>query len=181
MGRGYTGVELAKAAAIVTFGAGTLLLAAALVRGIGEEPVRAVLAPELRSAPEALADGSGAASRERAREVREGFRIGSFARPEEVPGYEILESRRDDRDGARILRLLVDTGAGDEPGFAAIAQDIKARYPDHDLISVEFTDSTTLLDYNGSALIFNTPEGAALTGYFYGPPNNRGFLVRAAD
>ncbi|MEW6637047.1 MAG: hypothetical protein AB1425_09585, partial [Actinomycetota bacterium] len=105
----------------------------------------------------------------------------SFERPEEVPGYRILQSRRDDREGVRILRLLVDTGASGERGFEAITRDIKARYASYDLVSVEFTDSSTLLDYNGGALIFNTPKGAAQTGYVYGPPNNHGYLVSAAD
>ena len=80
--------------------------------------------------------------------------IGGFDRPEGVPDYEILEIHRSERD-------------------------IKARYANLD--SVEFIDSEDFLDYRGGALIFNTAAGAYFQDFAYGPPNNKGYLVRAAE
>ena len=109
------------------------------------------------------------------------LRIGGFERPENPPKYEILENERNFRDCARGAYLLVDTRAHDEAGFELIARDIKARYAGLDAVSVEFTDATGVLDYEGAALIFNTPAGVDYIGFVYGPPNNEGYFVRAAD
>jgi len=158
-----------------------LVAAAVLVRWTVEEPVRVLETPVLLPAPEPIRAGQDRGEEADATTRPEEIRIGSFERPEDVPGYEILERRRDDRDGARILRLLVDTRSRADADYELITRDVKARYAGYDLVSIEFTDSERLLDYNGSALIFNTPEGAAQTGYFYGPPNNRGYMVNAAD
>lgn len=108
------------------------------------------------------------------------IRIGSFRTPEEAPGYEVLEETMT-RDGdTRAARLLVDTQARSEAAYELITRDLKARYAGYDAVSAEFTDTTDLLDYNGGALIFNTPDGAYYMGYIYGPPNNRGYYVQAA-
>jgi hypothetical protein len=56
-----------------------------------------------------------------------------------------------------------------------------ARYADLDSVSVEFIDSEDFLNYRGGALIFNTAAGAYFQGFAYGPPNNKGYLVNAAD
>ena len=117
--------------------------------------------------------------RERESERRE-MKIGDFERPENAPAYEVLESERDSRDCARGAHLLVDTRSRDEAGYELIARDIKARYAGLDAISVEFTDATGVLDYEGAALIFNTPAGADYMGFVYGPPNNRGYMVQVA-
>jgi hypothetical protein len=45
----------------------------------------------------------------------------------------------------------------------------------------KFIDSEDFLDYKGGALIFNTAAGAYFQGFAYGPPNNKGYLVRAAE
>lgn len=108
-------------------------------------------------------------------------KIGGFERPGDVPGYKVLEDDRDERDGAKGAHLLVDTPSGGEAAYEVIARDIKARYADLDAVSVEFTDSSGLLDYEGGALIFNTPAGAYYTGFVYGPPNNRGYVVTDAE
>jgi hypothetical protein len=75
----------------------------------------------------------------------------------------------------------VDTKATTEQDLTLIARDIKARYANLDSVSVEFIDSEDFLDYRGGALIFNTAAGAYFQGFAYGPPNNKGYLVRAAE
>jgi hypothetical protein len=107
--------------------------------------------------------------------------IGSFRRPDDVPDYEILESYRSKRNGAHGATLTVDTRATKEADLTLVARDIKARYADLDSVSVEFIDSKDFLDYRGGALIFNTAAGAYFQGFVYGPPNNKGYLVNAAD
>lgn len=151
----------------------------------GEEGISAVETPELRGIPAIAGPASKppvAGGEPRIRDIPE-VRIGSFEQPGEVsvPRYEILESDPADRDGAHAVRLLVDTRARTEADYETIARDLKARYADYDAISAEFTDSHDVLDYNGAALIFNTAAGAYYMGYIYGPPNNRGYYVRAAD
>ncbi len=125
--------------------------------------------------------GTTAAARTVAETARceqgEELRIGSFERPEGVPPYETLVEEPAGRGCARAIRLLVDTRAADEAGYALIARDIKARYADLDAVTVEFTDTSRAFSHNGSAMIFNTPGGSYFMGYVYGPPNNDGYYV----
>ena len=160
----------------------TALVFAAAALGIllwrvGEEPIRALEMPELRSAPGIFAVSQPAS--ERARKFEE-MRIGSFERPESVPGYEVLEKRPTGSDGARSAQLLVDTRSRSQEDFTLITRDLKARYADYDVVSVEFTDSSVLLDYQGGAIIVNTPLGASRAGFIYAPPH-KGYYVRAAE
>jgi hypothetical protein len=111
---------------------------------------------------------------------REEMRIGDFAPPEGVPSYEVVDEAQIERDCIRAARLLVDTQARSEADYTLIARDIKSEYQDLDAVTVEFTDTTSTLSYNGSALIFNTPPGAYYMGFIYGPPNNEGYFVTAA-
>jgi hypothetical protein len=143
----------------------------------GEEPIRALKMPELRPAPGIFAVSQPAS--ERAREFEE-MRIGSFERPQSVPGYEVLEKRPTGSDGARSAHLLVDTRSRSQEDFTLITRDLKARYADYDVVSVEFTDSSVLLDYQGGAVIVNTPLGASRAGFIYAPPN-KGYYVKADD
>ena len=177
-----------------------LILAATAVSfavGCAGESVRAVRTPEVRPPPEVLETGRGqnverGAAPERVRE--DGYlRIGSFERPNHVPDYEILEEKVDGRDGARAVRLLIDTRAREEEEFVLIARDLKVRYSAYDAVSAQFTDTEDVLFYNddaltrdllayyGGALIFNTYEGVDYLGYIYGPPNMDGYYVTAAD
>ncbi len=152
----------------------------------GEEGISAVETPDLRAVP-AIAEPvrtseppvSGGAGIVDIPEIR----IGSFKRPgsSSVPGYEILEREPADRDGAHAIRLLVDTRARTEADYEIIARDLMARYAGYDAISAEFTDTQDVFDYNGAALIFNTPDGAYYMGYIYGPPNTKGYYVRAVE
>ena len=140
------------------------------------EPVHTLRTPELGPAPVAVR------TMEETREAEpSGIRVGSFQKPETVPNYEILEENLGRGEEVRITRLLVDTRSRREPDFELIAQDLKARYAEYDAVTVEFTDAGSLLDYNGGALIFNTPEGAYYMGFYYGPPNAEGYYVRAAE
>jgi hypothetical protein len=107
--------------------------------------------------------------------------IGSFRRPDNVPDYQILETYRNERNGAHGATLTVDTRATTEVDLTLVARDIKARYADLDSVSVEFIDSKDFLNYRGGALIFNTAAGAYFQGFVYGPPNNKGYLVNAAE
>jgi hypothetical protein len=157
---------------------------------LAEEPVRALQKPEVRPAPKALETAAGAVE-----PGPEGgdLKIGDFEAPERVPDYEVLEKSLDTRDGARAVRLLIDTRSREEEQFVLIARDLKSRYSDYDAVSVEFTDTEDLLFYNddpqtrdllayyGGALIFNTYDGALYLGYIYGPPNLDGYYVKAAD
>lgn len=150
----------------------------------GDGPVRAVEAPELRAAPEPSAALDAASGREEAgpetsSRARSEGRIGDFGRPEGVPEYEILDERKNERDGARGAWLMVDTRSHGEEEYALITRHLKARYAHLDAVSVEFIDTETFRP-NGGALIFNTPAGADYIGYVYGPPNNRGYYVEAA-
>ena len=139
--------------------------------------VSAVEPPELRPAPEPYVA------------VRSNYvtpdppdvSIGGFRRPDNVPDYQILETYRSERNGARGVTLTVDTRATKEVDLTLVARDIKARYADLDSVSVEFIDSKDFMDYRGGALIFNTAAGAYFQGYVYGPPNNKGYLVNAAE
>ena len=74
--------------------------------------------------------------------------------------------------------FLVDTHARKEADYELIAQDLKARYAEYDAVTVEFTDTEELLDYYGTALIFNTVRGSTYMGFFFGPINDRGYYVR---
>ena len=64
--------------------------------------VSAVEFPELRPAPEPYVAVSSTYVAPDPPDVR----IGSFGRPDNVPGYEVLETHRSERNGAR----------GDDPG-----------------------------------------------------------------
>jgi hypothetical protein len=135
----------------------------------GEEPIRALKTPELRAAPELFEESQ-----------REEIRIGSFERPEDVPAYEILEEIPTGSDSVRSARLLVDTRSRSQEDFTLITRDLKARYADYDVVSIEFTDSSVVLDYHGGAIIVNTPVGVERAGYIYAPPNE-GYYVKTAD
>lgn len=139
----------------------------------GNMRVSAVEPPELRAAPELYSIYTPPRPPD--------IRIGGFDRPRGVPAYEILQTGRYGHDGTRGATLIVDTRATTGPDLTLIARDIKARYADLDTISVEFIDSEHYLRYNGGALIFNTAAGAYYAGFVYGPPNNKGYLVMAAD
>jgi hypothetical protein len=139
--------------------------------------VSAVEFPALRPAPEPYVAVSSTYVAPDPPDVR----IGSFGRPDNVPGYEVLETHRSERNGARGTTLVVDTRATTERDLTLVARDIKARYADLDSVSVEFIDSEDFLNYRGGALIFNTAAGAYFQGFAYGPPNNKGYLVNAAD
>lgn len=164
---------------------------------LADDPVRAIQKPELRPAPEVFeAVGASGTEGEDAKEPapdKGDLKIGDFEAPEHVPDYRVLEKNPDTRDGARALRLLIDTRARKEEYFVLIARDLKSRYSDYDAVSVQFTDTEDLLFYNddprtrdllayyGGALIFNTYDGAYYLGYVYGPPNVDGYYVKAAD
>jgi hypothetical protein len=109
------------------------------------------------------------------------LRVGSFEPPERVPEYDLLEERPVQSDEARAIRLLVSTAARGRANYVLITRDLKARFAGYDAVSVEFTDTEDFLDYDGSALIFNTTNGAIYMGFIYGPPNTEGYYVRAAD
>jgi len=98
-----------------------------------------------------------------------------------VPAYEILQKEQTECDGVRGVTLIVDTRATTERDLTLIARDIKAPYAGLDAVSVEFIDSENFLEYTGGALIFNTAAGAYYEEFLYGPPNNKGYLVDAAN
>jgi hypothetical protein len=150
---------------------------AALLWRAGEAPIQALKTPALRPAPE-IFEAARTAS-EGGRDFEE-LRLGSFERPEGVPAYEILEEWPTGSDGARSARLLVDTRSRSQEDFTLITRDLKARYADYDLVSVEFTDVSVVLGYNGGAIIVNTPLGAQRAGFIHAPPIE-GYYVKAAD
>jgi len=150
---------------------------AVLVWRAGEEPIRALEMPALRPAPEVFEASRAASEPDGTFEV---LRVGSFQRPEDVPAYEILEERPTGSDGIRSARLLVDTRSRSQEDFTLITRDLKARYADHDFVSVEFTDVSVVIDYHGGAVIVNTPVGSQRAGFLFGPPSG-GYYVRAAD
>jgi len=143
----------------------------------GEEPIHSLKTPALRPAPEVFEESRSAS--DQGGDFEE-LRVGSFERPEDVPAYEILDEISTGSEGARSARLLVDTRSRSQEDFTLITRDLKARYADYDVVSVEFTDVSVPLDYNGGAIIVNTPLGAQRAGFIYAPPNE-GYYVRAAD
>jgi hypothetical protein len=181
------------AAGILTLVVAVVFFAAQLL----EEPVRAIQKPEIRPAPETLeiAVASGAQKEDAVGPAPDAgdMKIGDFEAPERVPDYDVLKKSLDSREGARAVRLLIDTRSRGEKHFVLIARDLKSRYSDYDAVSVEFTDTEEVLFYNddpvtrdllayyGGALIFNTYDGVRYMGYIYGPPNMDGYYVKAAD
>jgi hypothetical protein len=154
-----------------------VVVVAILLWRAGGGPIHALKTPTLRPAPEVLqvsrpASGGGGNFEE--------LRLGSFERPKGVPAYEILEEMPTGSDGARSARLLVDTRSRSQEDFTLITRDLKARYADYDVVSVEFTDVSAVLDYNGGAVIVNTTLGAQRAGFIFAPPNE-GYYVRAAE
>src|SRR3712207_9509685 len=107
------------------------------------------------------------------------MRIGSFERPEDVPAYEILEKTPTGSDGARSARLLVDTRSRSQEDFTLITRDLKARYAEYDVVSVEFTDVSAVLHYNNGAGYVNTTLAAPPPGFFFSPPP-AGYSLRGA-
>jgi hypothetical protein len=183
----YRAAALVLALVAVVFFAGRL----------AEEPVRALQKPDVRPAPGTfeMAFASGAQKEDAVGSAPDAgdMKIGDFRAPERVPDYDVLEKSLDSRDGARAVRLLIDTRSRGEKHFVLIARDLKSRYSDYDAVSVEFTDTEEVLFYNddpvtrdllayyGGALIFNTYDGVRYMGYIYGPPNMDGYYVKAAD
>jgi hypothetical protein len=129
----------------------------------------------VRPAPGVFEEAQRRASRELA-----GIRVGSFERPEAVPAYEVLEKTPDDGAGTRSARLLVDTRSRGPEELTLITRDLKARYAGHDIVSVEFTDTSEVLDYHGGAVIVNTALGSRNAGFIYAPPSE-GYYVRVED
>lgn len=160
-----------RGAALLLFAA----LAAVLVWRAGEGPVSALETPDVRPAPGLFDEG-----RREASQVLASVRVGSFERPEEVPGYELLEEISTEADGARSAQLIVDTRSRGRENFTLITRDLKARYAGYDFVSVEFTDTSEVLDYHGGAIIVNTALGARNAGFYYAPPSE-GYLVRVVE
>ena len=156
----------------------TLFVACAvLLWAFGEGPVSAVEPPALRPAPELYANARNTYIPPGVPDVS----VGGFDRPEGVPPYEILQTDKGEREGVRGVTMVVDTRVTAERDLTLIARDVKARYADLDAVSVEFIDSEDYFEYRGGAVIFNTAAGAYYQGFVYGPPNNKGYLVNAAD
>jgi hypothetical protein len=142
------------------------------------EPVHTLQTPELGPAPVAVRITEDPPTPPTSSNT---VRIGNFERPEATPRYQILEESIVRQEDVRAARLLVDTRARSKTDYEDIAQDLKARYAEYDAVTAEFTDTEALLDYNGAALIFNTMQGATYMGFFFGPLNDQGYYVRAAE
>ncbi len=143
-----------------------------LVWRAGEGPISALETPEVRAAPGVFDEGD----RDLARQLAE-IPVGSFERPKNVPAYAILEKTPAESMGGRSTQLVVDTRSRSREDYTLITRDLKARYADYDAVSVEFTDTSEVLDYLGGAIIVNTALGARNAGFFYAPPSE-GYLVR---
>ena len=143
----------------------------------GEGPVSAVEPTALRPAPELYAIARNTYIPSGVPDVS----IGGFDRPEGVPAYKILQTDKGERENVRGVTMVVDTRVTAERDLTLIARDVKARYADLDAVSAEFIDSEDYFEYRGGAVIFNTAAGAYYQGFVYGPPNNKGYLVNAAD
>jgi hypothetical protein len=129
----------------------------------------------VRPAPGVFEEAQRRASRELAE-----IRVGSFERPGDVPGYEVLEETPVESDGARSAQLVVDTRSRGREDFTLITRDLKARYAGYDVVSIEFTDTSEVLDYHGGAIIVNTAIGARNAGFYYAPPSE-GYYVRVVE
>jgi hypothetical protein len=74
----------------------------------------------------------------------------------------------------------VDTRSRGPEELTLITRDLKARYAGYDIVSVEFTDTSEVLDYHGGAVIVNTALGSRNAGFIYAPPSE-GYYVRVED
>jgi hypothetical protein len=161
---------------VTVLGAAVLVFAAIAVLSwrAGEEPISALETPEVRAAPGVFDEGD----RDLAQALAE-LRVGNFERPEAVPRYEIME-KTPTESGARSAQLVVDTRSRGRGDFTLITRDLMARYAGYDVISVEFTDTSEVLDYHGGAVIVNTALGSRNAGFIYAPPSE-GYYVRVED
>jgi hypothetical protein len=158
------------------------VVAAGWLLSAGGQPLQAAAQPEVRRAPEPFSAQKRADSEEMAARWEAGgrMRIGSFERPDAVPEYDVLDERRDRRDGASGAWLMIDTSSHSEEDYVLITRRVKAEYAELDAVSVEFVDVGGAPFYRGGALIFNTVAGANYIGYVYGPPNNEGYYIETA-
>jgi hypothetical protein len=161
----------------ILLGTALFVACAVLFWPVGGGPVSTIELPEVRPAPEPYGSVRSTYVPPEVPDVR----VGSFEKPDGVPPYEILQTDKSERDGVRGVTMVVDTRVTAERDLTRVARDIKARYADLDAVSVEFIDSEDFLAYRGGAVIFNTAAGAYYQGFVYGPPNNKGYLVNAAD
>ena len=90
--------------------AALLVACAAFLWLAGGGRVSAVELPELRPAPEPYVAVSSTYVAPDPPDVR----IGSFGHPDNAPDYEVLETHRSERNGARGATLVVDTRAKTE-------------------------------------------------------------------
>src|SRR5918997_5266465 len=154
-----------------------IVVVAILLWRAGGEPIQALKTPALRPAPEIFEAPQPVSARGG---DFEDLRLGSFERPEGVPAYEILEEWPTGSDDARSARLLVDTRSRSQEDFTLITRDLKARYADYDVVSVEFTDVSAVLRPKTGAGVVHTTPGAPRAGFIHAPPIE-GYYVRAAD
>jgi hypothetical protein len=161
---------------VTVLGAAVLVFAAIAVLSwrAGEEPISALETPEVRAAPGVFDEGD----RDLAQALAE-LRVGNFERPEAVPRYEIME-KTPTESGARSAQLVVDTRSRGRGDFTLITRDLKARFAGYDVVSVEFTDTSEVLDYHGGAIIVNTALGARNAGFIYSAPEE-GYSVSVED
>jgi hypothetical protein len=114
-------------------GAALLVVAAVAVllwRAV-EEPVNALAMPEGRPTPRVFEEEQYEAAKELAR-----IRLGSFERPEDVPGYQVLEKTPTESLGTRSAQLVVGTHSRGREAFTLITRDLMARYAGYDVIRV---------------------------------------------
>jgi hypothetical protein len=98
-------------------GAALLVVAAVAVllwRAV-EEPVNALAMPEGRPTPRVFEEEQYEAAKELAR-----IRLGSFERPEDVPGYQVLEKTPTESLGTRSAQLVVGTHSRGREAFTLI-------------------------------------------------------------
>jgi hypothetical protein len=65
-----------------------------------------------------------------------GIWVGSFERPEDVPGYQVLEKTPTESLGTRSAQLVVGTHSRGREAFTLITRDLMARYAGYDVIRV---------------------------------------------
>lgn len=97
------------------------------------------------------------------------------------PEYIVIGESEREEAGVRMTQVIVTAKKTSEPELRRIVEDLKSKYRDSDAVSVEIMDGSAGFGRAGSAVIMYTDEGARLSGYPEGIPNDQGYVLDTVD
>lgn len=153
------------------------LLAALIFAGCSEEPSR-----EARPSDDARQRNSANAEIEQtaAPEATGGAGSGSAGR-RGAPEYIVIDESESQESGVRTAQVIATAKKSSEPELRRIVENLKGKYQNFDVVSVEIMDGAAGFGRAGSAVIMYTDEGARRSGYPEGVPNERGYVLKTVD